>query len=75
MTGALIEWQDSVSTRGWHPPSDDGPDRIVSLGLVAREDESCVVISTSAGTTGHYADQMAIPRAAILRMERFEVRA
>ena len=73
MTGCLIEWFDSVTTRGWHEPVKDGPEKIVSLALIAHEDENCVVIATSVGTTGHYADQMAIPRAAIKRMQRFEV--
>ncbi len=65
-----VEWDDSCTTFGWQPPEAKGTSRITSIGLLVKEDEREIILSTSRSEHGRVLDQVAIPRSAIRSMRK-----
>ena len=64
-----IEWWDACSLAGWwKPDDDDGPMLIQSVGLLAHETKTGIVISTGTGPHGKFVDKFTIPRCAVKRI-------
>lgn len=71
MKRATVEWIDSCSYQGWQDPNEPfDPMTIQSIGYVVQEDESKIVLSTSLGANGTYADPIAIPKKCVIQIGR-----
>jgi hypothetical protein len=65
-----IEWMDSATTPGWQYPDNDGPAKIISVGLLVRQDKHSLTISTSVGQFGRYCEQLTIPRSVVKKLKK-----
>lgn len=64
-----VEWADALAEHGWRKVEDiSGPSPIVTVGFLAREDDTAVVVCASATEDGEWNNCMVVPRGMITKI-------
>lgn len=66
-----VTWIDSCVNNGWRFDDDfPKPSKVKSIGYIIKETKKYIVLTSSKSDVNSYVGPMAIPRSAIIKMEK-----